>query len=461
MKKKKVLLINPPTKSRGLDNIVSSYPLGLAYLAAVGENIAEVRILDAKADRMDIRSIVNLVARFKPDIVGISNVVSPSTQAVLAIARGIRKTLPNAKTVVGGHHATFTAEELLKSGYLDIIVRGEGEETFREIVMGKKMTDMKGISFVDKKGIIVHNAPRPPIDSLDSLPFPARHKLRREKYHAFGIPGDAIESSRGCPFQCIFCCVPEFHGKKWRARSPQSIMNEILHLVNLYKSENIFFYDDNFTADMKRVDRLCEMIVNSGVRVNLFCQARVDSIVSHPRIVTRMKKAGFWLVFLGIESPYQQLLDGINKNMKIDQIGKAVKILKFNDIAIWGAFIVGFPEQTEEMIERTIGFAKELDVEIAQFTLLTPLVGSRLYKESEEKGMLLTRDWTRYDLTETVLSTSIPPQKLKKLLSNCYKKFYLRPTYLFKILFSRQKLLRLSLIKSWRYWLQLGLLGNV
>jgi radical SAM superfamily enzyme YgiQ (UPF0313 family) len=427
----------------------------------VVENTAEVQILDARAERMEVKNIIDFAAKFRPEIVGISNVVSPSTQVALSIARGIRATLPNAKIILGGHHATFTAEELLKSGYADIIVRGEGEETFKEVVIGKKMTNIKGISFVDKRGTIIHNPPRSPIENLNNLPFPARHKLKREKYHAFGIPGDAIETSRGCPFQCTFCSGPEFHGKKWRARSPESIMGEIMRLVNLHKSENIFFIDDNFTGDMKRVDRLCEMIINSGVRVNLFCQARVDSIVRHPKVVTNMKKAGFWLVFLGIESPSQQFLDRINKNIKIDQVKKAVKILKFNDIVIWGAFIVGFPGQPEEMIKRTVDFAKELDVEIAQFTLLTPLVGSQLYKESEEKGTLLTKDWTKYDLTEPVLSTNIAPQQLKKLFSNCYKKFYLRPTYIFKILLSKQKLLRLGLIKSWRYWIQLALLGNV
>jgi len=458
---KKVLLINPPTRSRGLDNVVVSYPLGLAYLAAMVEDIADVYILDAKVEKKQPDDVGSFAEEFEPDIVGISNVMSSSTFAALEIAKIIRTKLPNAKIVFGGHHATFTAEELLRTGYVDIVVRGEGEETFRELVYGRKINKIKGISYITEKGSIVHNPSRPLIDNLDNLPFPARHKLKKEKYHAFGIQGDAIETSRGCPFNCSFCCVPMFHGKKWRARSPESILTEIMYLVNYYNTNNVFFIDDNFTADMKRVNDLCKMILKSRIKVNFFCQARADSIVKYPKVVENMRKAGFWLVFLGLESPFQEHLDLINKKLRETYIRKAVHILKRNDIAIWGGFIIGFPGETEEMIRKTVDFAEDLDIEIAQFTLLTPLVGSPLYEKSTNEGLLLTKDWSKYNLTEPVLLTDIAPDKLRKALSTCYKKFYLRPKYVLNTLFSKHELIRLGFIKSWRYWVKLALIGEV
>jgi anaerobic magnesium-protoporphyrin IX monomethyl ester cyclase len=457
---KRVLLIQPPSFSKGLDSVINAPPLGLEYLAAAIEDLTEVVILDAKTNKLNSKDILKEFNSFNPDIVGISASMAATTLSAIKTAQMIKDANPKIPVVFGGHHATFAATSLLQTDAIDIIVRGEGEVTFRKLIKNEKPQKIRGVSF-KKDGKIIHNPDRPLIQDLDKLPFPSRHLLDQSKYHAFGIPGDAIESSRGCPFKCTFCTIPQFYGKIWRARSPERVVREVEYIVENFKKENIFFVDDNFCLDMRRVAKICDLIIRRKLKTNFFSQARVDSIARNPKIVRKMKSAGFWMVFLGIESPHQQNLNTIEKGIQKKQIEIAIKLLKKNEIGIWGAFILGFPDETKEMMLETIEYAKRLDVDVAQFTFLTPLVGSELFDWCKKRKILLSEKSEYFDLTKPLIRSDLSEREMIKIFKSAYRKYYIRPTYVTKRLISRNKLIRKGIIRCWHQLLKMAILGEV
>ena len=357
------------------------------------------------------------ISRF--DLVAIT-VLTPSINNALNICKMAKQN--DALTVLGGAHPTLLPD-LVSNPYVDIVVRGEGEITFKEIVDGKDLSKIKGISYTEAKKVI-HNPDRPLVSDIDLLPLPRRDLLKSDKYHVFGVSLDAMDTCRGCPFKCDFCCTPRMWGQKWRKKSPGRVISEINQVDK--KKEVIFFNDDNFCHDMKRVEKICDLIIEYGLDGYRYgFEARADSIVKHPTIVKKMSDANFQLVVLGIESAHQNTLDRMKKGVTVEQAYKATRILDKNGMMTWGTVIIGNFNETKLDVLRTIRHACKLRIDIAQFTVLTPFPGTPLYDRTKNMGLLSNARWSDYNTINPVMQTPhLSRREINNLLVTAYAMFY-------------------------------------
>jgi radical SAM superfamily enzyme YgiQ (UPF0313 family) len=313
----RVCLVSPPYESDVKSVVgVSSPPIGLAYLASVLRDEHDVKVLDANILGYSLNDVKKGLKEFYPDIVGITSVTPSIYQAyqVAKIAKSIRN---DCKVIVGGPHATFLPDQTLREcKYIDIIVRGEGEETIRELIEAFEKGGwerVKGITF-RKGNFIASNEPRPFIKDIDEILFPSWDLLPMDKYQFCGQSYASMLTSRGCPFNCSFCASSRLFGGFWRGRSPENVVEEIRILHEKFGIENIEFVDDTFTLDKKRAERICDKIVKEGLDISWGASSRVDTLSSG--LVEKMRRAGCWILFLGIESGCQKILDAVRAQDK-------------------------------------------------------------------------------------------------------------------------------------------------
>jgi radical SAM superfamily enzyme YgiQ (UPF0313 family) len=429
-----ILLINPTFSTHGvtgLDRFIKAPPLGLMLLAAtIPEH--NVEILDLKYRNLPSRSIAKKISR--ADVVGISS-LTPSYSATLKLCK-IAKEL-EIPTIVGGYHPTLVPE-IVERPEIDYIVRGEGDYTFPALINslnnGAKFDDILGLSY-KSNGKAIHNPERPLVENLDTLPFPRRDLLRSNYYSYFGASVDVLEASRGCVHDCHFCCVNKFFNRTWRRMSPERVIAE---LQQMKKNRNWYiFQDSSFTLNMKWVGEICDLIIKNGLEHKWYsAQGRVDSVVNNPAIVDKMQEAGFKMLFIGIESVYQKSLETIGKHITIDQIKQAVKMLHDRGITIFGSIIIGNLYETKEEVRKTIQFAKDLDLDITQFTPLTPYPKTKLFDEATQKGWIKEPNYDKWNLCDPIMATpDLSLQEIKDLVIEAYRSFYLdgfRTNYLMR-----------------------------
>ena len=377
----KVCLISPPYNSAVKSVVgISSPPLGLAYIASVLRQNHEVKIIDSNILNYTIGDVEEELRSFNPDVVGITS-VTPSIYEAYKVAETAKKVREDCTVVLGGPHATFMPRETMEEcKYIDIIVRGEGEETTRELIenieKGAPLNEVKGITFREKNGII-DTEPRLFIKNIDNIPFPSRDLLPMHLYKFNGVKYTTMLTSRGCPFKCSFCSSSRLFGGYWRGRSPENVLEEMKTVYEEYGIRNIEFMDDTFTLNQERAEKICDEIIKQGWDISWGASSRVDTLSK--RLVEKMKKAGCWILFLGIESGSQRILDTIGKRITLEQVKKAVKILKDAGIQVLGSFIIGFLQDTKETIKETIKFAKSLNLNYAEFSILTPYPGTPIF----------------------------------------------------------------------------------
>lgn len=339
---RKILLIYPHKVKPG-ERIRPPY-LGLEYLASSIEDIVdEIKLIDMQFSN----NLNKVISRFQPDLIGISWLFTSRINEIREVLKITSKF--NIYIIVGGLIPTICPNEVLSDNRIDAIIRGEGEESFRQFIKMGKPNNVLGVSFRDEKGNIIHNPDRPRIENLDLLPYPARHlRNQKHKYKLFywNITVDSLVTSRGCPFKCNFCYPTKFYKNTWRARTPENIVNEIKNI----QANFIFIWDDNFTEDMLRVEKLCDLLIKEKISRIYAIQARADTISKYPQIIKKMSKAGFAGVLLGIESPSVTQLNKWHKQQNIEDVKKAIKILHKNKILVSGSFMVGDLNETEDDI---------------------------------------------------------------------------------------------------------------
>jgi radical SAM superfamily enzyme YgiQ (UPF0313 family) len=416
----KVALVNPNFITKSITDKFTIPSLGLESIAANILDLVQVKIIDAKVRNLTLKEISEEINEFDPDIVGISCCFTIGINFALKIARDSKEF--GYITILGGWHPSFEYNEILKNSFVDIIVRGEGELTFRELVKNKNLEEIKGISYMNNGNMIV-NPDRPLIKDLNKLPLPAR-KLRNNKAYLqiFQMPLDAIETSRGCPYKCTFCNIHLFYRGTYRTKDTDRVIEELKIISRQNRNKNVLIVDDNFTANMKRVENICDRIIDEGIKLDLICQSRIDVIKNNPHVIRKMSKAGFWLIFLGIESFNQKSLNYIQKRVHFRDIVEAIKVLHENNILIVGSLLVGSSlDEEEKDIDLMIKIVKKLQIDFPIYSIMTPLPGTQFRDVLIEKNYLLSQDWSKYNFTTAVNRLNkLSKAKLEQLLSKAY-----------------------------------------
>ncbi|MFW9950839.1 MAG: B12-binding domain-containing radical SAM protein [Candidatus Thorarchaeota archaeon] len=417
----RVVLVNPNFITKSITDKFTIPALGLESIAANILDIVKVKIVNAKVRDLNTKEIMKEIYEFRPDIVGISCCFTIGINFALRIAKESKK--KGFSIVLGGWHPSFDYSEVLKNPFVDVIVRGEGEITFRELVKNRNLEEIKGISYKDN-GSIINNPDRPLIKDLNKLPLPARELRNKKSYfQIFQMPIDVIETSRGCPFKCTFCNIHLFYRGTYRTKSIERVIQELKIISSQKKGQNVLLVDDNFTANMKRVEKICDLIIEEGIKLDFICQSRIDVIKNNPNIIKKMAKAGFWLFFLGIESFNQKSLNDLQKKIEFKDIVEAIRILQDNDIITIGSMLIGSSFDEEERdTDVMIKVIRKLGIDFPLYSVMTPLPGTKFRDEVIEKNYLLSYNWSDYNFTTAVNRLhNLSQKKLEQLL---YKAYY-------------------------------------
>jgi len=445
----RALLVQPPQLSKmtkDIDMRHLSPHIGLAYVAAyLRANGVDASVLDAKAERMNLSDISNVIRDKRPDILGITAMTCQIIEAarVAAIAKSIN---PKIVTEIGGCHATAIPEETLKQFKpFDFAVFGEGEITSFELCRSiasqytsPPLEEIAGLAYREDAGI-KRNSDRPYISDLDLLPLPAFDLFPLKKYWPYYSKRWFMElpicSSRGCPHRCTFCSRPL--GDQVRYRSVASMVEEVKRDVFDYEVRQILFTVESFTENEKQAEEFCREIVKSGLnkKVSFICPSRTT--VSY-ELLKLMSEANFTYITFGIESGSQRVLDLANKGAKLEDAKKVVTWAKSLGITADGSFILGLPYDDEDSIRDTIRFANNLPLDTASFSILVPFPQSevmRMAKRGEGGLKLLSEDWSLYgkQVGGALELKKISRQKLEKLHLLAYFRFFMRPRRFFNV----------------------------
>lgn len=391
----KVLLLFPPKAFNTKDLMP---PLSLAYLAAnLEHNNIDVEILDALVEDCSWKEMKKRLLEAKPDIVGITSLTESRFESFKS-ARIANEILPESVVVMGGPHVSFCAHDTLANiPWVDIVVRGEGEITLVEICENLEkesgLNSVLGISYRNKKGEIISNRARPLIEDLNILPFPAFHLFPLEKYNfRLQIPGEGqlpamnVITSRGCPYGCVFCATSKLYGRKWRARTPENVIKELIHLSENYSVKAINFCDDTFTLDKKRVEQICNLMVNLGLNLKWKCEIRVDT-VDKP-LLQKMKDSGCYEIFYGVESGSQKILDSVvQKRITLEQVRTVSNWLDEFVILKNPSYIVSFPNEDLAEAHKTLELMQEIGGN-PSLSIMRIYPGTKLEEIAHKKGIL-------------------------------------------------------------------------
>lgn len=387
----KTLLIHPDTPIVYGIGGQCAFPLGLGYIAAVLERQHDIKVIDVGVERLNNDSLRKSISKVSPEIVGITS-DTLTFQRAIEIAKVVKQVGRKIIVVIGGAHSNVLPAYPLKYDCFDISVYGEGERTVGElwdrIEKGESYEDIKGIAFRGRDGIIV-NPKRELIENLDELPLPARHLFPMNRYSGgsalFAHPVYPIGTSRGCPFSCAFCSNNVVFGRKYRFRSSESVVNEIELLINEYNAKGIYFREDLFTVNEKRVIALCDAIRKRGLDFDWECESRVNTI--NEEMLTVMKRAGCKQIWFGVESGSQKILDYLNKQITLSQIREAYRLCQRVGIKAGASFMIGVPGETIDDVQNTIALAEELKPEFAWFNIFTGYPTSPLYEHVKENKL--------------------------------------------------------------------------
>jgi anaerobic magnesium-protoporphyrin IX monomethyl ester cyclase len=454
----KVLFIEPP---KDVWFVMGEYlppPYGIIQLAAYLEREVknvEIKVLDCNAQQLDWKDMENQIEYFDPDVVACSALATCNTYVVLRTLETVKKVNPNILTVAGGQHFTALAQDSLEAyPEIDVIVRGEGEITFADLISkvdrGSPFSEIKGISF-RHNGEILHNPSRPLIEDLNDLPYPGYHFVKDlvHKYHFSAMSGRKmpyalIEGSRGCPHRCTFCSQWCHWQGLWRKKSPRRIADEMEFCFQNYGSRFIWLTDDNFGVG-NNAKELANEIIQKGISEDLmwFTQARCDDVIKHRETLPKLRKSGLRWILLGVENSKQSTLDTFKKNITPEDVKRAVKILKKNDIFGQAMFIIGERKDTAESIEESRKFINKLDPDFVIFGILTPFPGTELFEEAKKNVWIEDSNWAHYDMVHAIIPTeTLSRKRVQEELYKCYKSFYGSWKRRFQGLFSRNELKR-------------------
>ena len=432
-RKARVALVNPAPEEIVQGGWYRMPLLGIGYLAAFlrGRGF-EARIADAKFDRLGLDALLDRIAGFRPDILGVTAMTHEVARAA-EIAAAARRRIPALKTVIGGPHATALPVETLREfSAFDFAVFGEGEETLADlcgvIEEGGAGGDIPGLAFRGAGGEARANPARPWMEDIDRLPFPAWDMYGPSREYQ-------IFSSRGCPYRCSFCM--RVLGDRVRYRSVEGVVREFEWLVRTWRPAEISFSDEVFTLDERRATAVCDLLISKGLHTTpWFANARVNCR-SLP-LYRKMREAGCVRVGVGIESGNQGILDRVHKGITKDKAREMIRLAKEAGLRTAAFFIIGHPGETRDTIRQTIAFARELNPTTVAFGVMVPYPGTEIAAmaaRGEGGYRLLSRDWSAYDkyFGGALEMADIPRRELDRWQARAYLSFYIRNRRLFSL----------------------------
>lgn len=463
--KTEILLIQPPTGSYRRDDRcqsrvedqtiqVSFPPMDLAHHAAVLERAGfECAVRDYSTAGVSVRTALEEIRTMEPKAVFFSS-TQPTEANDLAFAHRLKEVLPSARIVLRGESATFRDAAILQENpAVDLILRGESEETFEEVCRslfrdsGVPLSSIAGVSFRSESGEAARTPDRPFIKDLNALPWPARHLLDQSLYRSpeTGNVLTTLYTARGCPYPCIFCPAPIASGRPVRMRAVDDLIREIQHCIDEYGIREFLFHGDTFTYKKEWVMELCSAIRDAGLEVRWGCNSRVDTI--DEEMLAAMKAAGCWVIGYGVESGHVETLDKIRKYVEREKIVAAFRMTRAAGIRSHAFFVFGFPWEGREHLEEDRKLALEIDPDFFDLNIAYPRPGTALETMVQEQGL--------FDRTQVVQGGyAVPATRTVHLsaeeLDDWRKKtllaLYLRPRYI-----ARTLLLAGSPKKTWNY----------
>lgn len=453
----RILLVSPEPR---VWNSRAHIHNGLGYLAGalIHAGYRDVEIFDGAVER---ESLADRLARDPFDIVGIS---SPTPLIHEAWRAGQMAKAHGAITILGGPHLTLMPDESLMRAEVDFVARGEAEETLVEfadaigaqhtVPLQMSIPNIKGLSYRDSSGKIIHNPPRLLAQNLDAIPFPAYQLFKIERYTNLQPLTDGLDpraraytivTSRGCPYKCTYCSKP-ITGNTWRARSVDKVLAEWKMLVEDFGATEIGVTDDIWNLNLNRAKEICRGLIELGLN-------RVPWITIHGMKVNHtdaelfqlMKRAGCTRVGFGVESGDENIIKSvIKKAQTLDQVRAAFRNAKAAGIETMGFFIFGMPGETEETMEKTIRFALELDPDVANFMMAAPYPGTELWDLLQREGRIYARHWDELAIHSDHAHFeygTLNPELVERKWHAAYRRFYLRPKRIAQ---------RLARIDTWR-----------
>jgi anaerobic magnesium-protoporphyrin IX monomethyl ester cyclase len=417
-------------------------PYGIAHIAAyIREFNYNSIILDCLVECPDLNDFDeyfknNYVNKVDSIFFAIT-AVSPIIDYAVFIAGIVKKYFPKAIIVLGGPHATHEYKELIGNEDIDIIVVGEGEITFKEILDRKDLSEIKGIVYKGKsnngKISIFVNPARPRIKNLDILPVPAYDLLnikayKAPKYSNQNIPSMSVVTGRGCVGNCTFCSKI-FH--EVYLMSPERVLEELTLLYEQYDIRQIIFYDDTFTINKVRVQKICNLIVEKKLDIRWTCFARVDCIDEDTLV--HMKKAGCEHIMYGVENFDSEVLKNVHKNINEKQIFNAVNLTRKVGITCRVSLMIGNPGETKKTIWYNIKMINKLKPDYLQVLIFHPLPGAPIYNYFKENKLITAEKWSEFNFTKPIfIHENLSQKEIKKYYILMYVCFYLHPRFIGK-----------------------------
>ena len=452
----KIFILNPPiySEKRSIMNIRPRQPLDLAYIAALLlKDNYEVKFLDANVLKYNVDKTVSEIIEYNPDILILTSTPVDRWECPNSHIDSVFEVINKAgvhSTILIGSHGSLTPEWIFEKCKVDYIVRGEPEITTLNLVnaIDKKesISGVEGISH-KSKGKVINNKDASRIENLERLPFPAYELLPMDKYrYSFSDlpqPFTIMLTSRGCPFNCSFC-LKIMSKDKYITRNPENIVSEIEHLIKNFAIKSIFFQDWEFTIDKKRVEKICDLILEKNLKFLWGCNARANDLSDN--FVKKMRQAGCVRINIGFESGSQKILDRANKNIKLKDLENAIKVCRKNNIIIGMYAMLNLPGEDKETIKETVKFFAKNKIESMTPNLVIPYFGTTLFNLLKNQNRNIEFSWDNIEEYAGRVDVTLKPQKARffyryfKLQSEFGKNFWLSASfykYLLKVLKQR------------------------
>jgi len=414
----------------------ASPPLGAMYLASILRNEfgADVSIIDTRLGNMTNSDVLKVLSEKKPDIVGLSSFTIEAPQ-MHSLTGDIRREMPDVLVLSGGPHPSSDPTRVLSDKNIDFIIIGEGEETIKDIIKvyngEMSISDALGAGY-RKNGNAVINKPRPFIENLDIIPFPSWDLIDRVAY--FNLPRLLILykhreympvlTSRACPYRCVYC--HQLFGKRFRARSPENVLEEIKMLYNQYGIREFEVFDDVFNCLRGRAKVILKMFVESGIDASIQFPNGLRGDLIDDELVYWLKKAGVFRLSIAVETASPRLQQYIKKYIKLNRIEPTVRKLTRAGINCHGLFMLGFPTETRDELHETIRFAQDSHFDTASFFAVNPFEGTELADIARSLGYRFDAIPENYDYFNTRFNLSnVSNEELTYLLKIANIKFYL------------------------------------